>query len=556
MSLLKLPSHKPGQDGVYYLVDTSQEPLGVGGMGQVFHGVRVKEKSGERMDVAVKFLFDDLPPHAIERARREASIQIHNENLVEMLEFISLKEVTPTGAVYEHFHVVSELLHGVMLFDLLNGNLTDKEGQVIGYAQELYQKYMDNRNEFALVVMKNLLSGIMALHDKGYVHRDLDPSNVMITSDRKIKILDFGIAKQIDSLCTQDRQLTNAGAFIGKPSYAAPELVAGDVNEQNKTTDIYALGILLYQLVVGKLPFTGTTQEVLKQHMFGKMPLNEVKNKYLRNIIMKATQKAQKDRYQSAAEFRVALEQYEREIVGQADPNPTPNPNPFPNPLKKIIGACAAILLVAGIAWAVIGNRNEEEERQRIAHEQMLEQRRNELASVILDSDERTYQVDSLTGCTLKTAALITEEAYRLLANGNSDKAKEGLEMLEKVISKNYRSSSDAMMLKSILLYKDASHFTPEFQQLKSNVDSTLLLPDNVEAHELMKKVVETDGANYKALYELGCDYFAGPIRTDIEGSRDIQKALDCFYEGMEHAKSNQDSIYMELFKKRIAQLE
>ena len=56
----------------------------------------------------------------------------------------------------------------------------------------------------------------MALHDKGYIHRDLDPSNIMITSDRKIKIIDYGIAKQLSTLTTQDQQLTTAGQFMGK----------------------------------------------------------------------------------------------------------------------------------------------------------------------------------------------------------------------------------------------------------------------------------------------------------------------------------------------------
>ena len=87
---------------------------------------------------------------------------------------------------------------------------------------------------FALLVIKNILSGIMALHDKGYIHRDLDPSNIMITSDRKIKIIDYGIAKQLSTLTTQDQQLTTAGQFMGKATYASPELVVGDVVHQNE----------------------------------------------------------------------------------------------------------------------------------------------------------------------------------------------------------------------------------------------------------------------------------------------------------------------------------
>lgn len=547
MSVIKLQSPNEEEKRIYYLVDTSIEPLGVGGMGQVFRGVRVQENTGMRTDVAIKFLFDDLPDHAIERARREASIQIHNENLVEMFGFIQIDEPGENGKVYEHYHVVSELLHGVMLYDLLNGKVTDKDGETIAFAQELYQMYMDNRSAFALMIVKNILSGVMALHDKGYVHRDLDPSNIMITSDRKIKVIDFGIAKQINSLCTQDRQLTSAGAFIGKASYAAPELVLGDVANQNVTTDIYAIGIMLFQLMAGKLPFEGASHDVLKQHLNGKLPLNEIKDKDIRKIIDKATQKKQAARFQSAAEFRVAIE--------RTVPNPTPAPNPFP--IKKAIGISACILLLAGIGGIIVKNINEEKELQRkLAREEMVEARRLELENVILDSEKPGYEIDSLTGCTIKTAALITEEAQQLLLSGNLNKVKKGLEMLDKVIAKNYASSTDAMRVKSILLYEDITHFTPDLQALKSGVDSTLLNKDNVQAHELMKRVVDMDSTDYKALYELGCDYFAGPIRTNTEGSRNISEALNCFYKGLKYAVSNNDLEYMEMFKKRIGQLE
>ena len=218
---------------IHYEIDTEEKPLGVGGMGQVFKGIRVDEKTGVRIPVAIKFLFDDLPVNVIERARREASIQIHNENLVEMYGFIQIDEEIAPGKVHERYHVVSELLHGVMLYDLLKGKVTDNEGSLIPFAEELYRMYQNERREFAVFIIKNVLSGIMALHDKGYVHRDIDPSNIMITSDRKVKIIDFGIAKQMSTLNTQDQLLTTAGMFMGKAAYAAPELVLGDVSHQN-----------------------------------------------------------------------------------------------------------------------------------------------------------------------------------------------------------------------------------------------------------------------------------------------------------------------------------
>lgn len=238
-------------------------------MGQVFRGTRI-DAQGVRMEVAIKFLFDDLPQHVIERARREASIQIHNENLVEMFGFIQIDEILAPGVVHQRYHVVSELLSGVMLYDLLKGKTCDSSGVEIPFAQDLYRLYKEDAYAFALYIVKNVLSGVMALHDKGYIHRDIDPSNIMITADGKVKIIDYGIAKQLSTLNTQDQMLTTAGQFMGKATYAAPELVVGDVVHQNKTTDIYAVGILLFQLLTGHLPFDGATHEVLDMQLHKK----------------------------------------------------------------------------------------------------------------------------------------------------------------------------------------------------------------------------------------------------------------------------------------------
>lgn len=273
MSVIKIYGNKEQSAGIYYEVNTNESPLGVGGMGQVFRGVRVDNKTGMRREVAIKFLFDDLPMASIERSRREASIQISNDNLVEMLGFIEMGESDSN----KRFHVVSELLRGVMLFDLLKGKTVDNQDNVIEYAVDLLNLYNSDRAAFAILITKSILSGIMALHDNGYIHRDIDPSNVMVTSDRKIKLIDFGISKQLSTLNTEDHQLTTAGQFMGKAAYAAPELAIGDLDHQNETTDVYAIGIMLYQFMTGGLPFEGPTHEVLQMQINSKMPLHNVK---------------------------------------------------------------------------------------------------------------------------------------------------------------------------------------------------------------------------------------------------------------------------------------
>ena len=172
----------------------------------------------------------------------------------------------------------------------------------------MLQDYQNDPEHFAQIVVINVLSGLMALHDAGYIHRDIDPTNIMLTTDGHIKLIDFGIAKQMNTLTTGDKSLTVAGKFMGKPEYAAPELVLGDISHQNQTTDIYAVGILLYQCIIGHTPFEGARHEILEKQLKAKLPLGKIKNKALRNIIATACEKRQELRYQTSSQMRVALE--------------------------------------------------------------------------------------------------------------------------------------------------------------------------------------------------------------------------------------------------------
>lgn len=295
------------QQGVYYEVDSECRPLGIGGMGKVYAGICVNEQTGERRPVAIKFMYEDLPAEALERTRREASIQLRNDNLIEMLGFSETEDIMPDGSVAKHYHVASELLDGVTLADLLEGKLNDVYGNQLEYAVKLYQEYQSDSCVFAEKIVNSVLAGVLALHNAGYIHRDIDPSNIMITSDGRIKLIDFGIAKKIETLGTMDGSFTVSGQFIGKPEYAAPELAYGDVRSQNETTDIYAIGILLFQCITGHVPFKGPHHEVLEKQKNSKLPLKEIKNKRLRDIVRKATEKIQSKRYQNAAEFLTAL---------------------------------------------------------------------------------------------------------------------------------------------------------------------------------------------------------------------------------------------------------
>lgn len=310
MALYKIQGKAEKAKGIYYEFNSNDEPLGEGGMGIVYKGRCIDEHTGSSRNVAVKFVFDELRDNrqVIERARREAAIQIKHENLVEMLGFIETEDTNVLGEPIRHYHIVSELLEGVTLDNILNGKVTDRNGMVVPVAEKLYNDYKHDPVHFAIYIIKNILSGLMALHDKGYIHRDIDPTNVMVTKDGMVKLIDFGIAMQMRTLTSYDKLLTKAGLFMGKPEYAAPELVLGEINEQNQTTDVYSVGILLYQCITGHPPFEGDKADILRNQLHKNVPVRIIPDKELRKIVSKATDKSRSKRYQSAAEFRGALD--------------------------------------------------------------------------------------------------------------------------------------------------------------------------------------------------------------------------------------------------------
>jgi serine/threonine-protein kinase len=520
MSKIRLQSDTERSRGIYYEFDSSDIPLGKGGTGTVYRGLCVYEKTGQSQTVAVKFMYEGLPLDVIERARREASIWIKNENLVEMLGFIELEEKGYfKGETIKRYHVVSEYLEGVMLDDLLQGKTTSHDGTEVPYAQELYKLYINDSFHFALLVVRNILSGLMALHDAGYIHRDIDPTNIMITCDRHIKLIDFGIAKQLSMLNTQDRGLTNSGQFIGKPQYASPELVLGDVKHQNETTDIYAVGIVLFQFIVGHLPFEGPDHEVLQMQIKKPVPLNLVKQRTVRRVIAKATSKKQEQRYQSAAEFRVALDALKD--LGYSDRNQLPF-------LYKVLKNKKVWYCITGTA-AVLGLLIL---RGNLPKESIISKRETIVVPVFPPHKE-TKQVFAY------------DQAVKLLATTIT--AQQGLLLLDSLHrSGNYKAT---FLLSRLYFNKSGEYALQEVKRMKKSLSIGC---DNRKAHKLLEEAVSMNGDDYKSLYELGSDYLAGDIRTNIGNSRKLLKSYHLLSKAYAKAKENRDGLYERLIKTQL----
>ena len=223
------PGDRLGADGRYELV----ERIGSGGMGAVWRAH--DHKLG--CDRAVKVLDARYAAIAafVKRFRGEATAasRVAHPNVVAVLDV--------AGEDERPVFLVMELLEGKTLSQIVKGNGRLPWAQV--------QRYIDQ-----------IAAGLGAAHAQDVVHRDVKPGNCLVLPDGQVKILDFGIANVRD-----EARLTAAGEIIGTCSYMAPEQIRGQVD---KRSDIYALGVLTFRLLTGRVPFSHREQDkVLLAHL-------------------------------------------------------------------------------------------------------------------------------------------------------------------------------------------------------------------------------------------------------------------------------------------------
>ena len=228
-------------------------------------------------NVAVKVLRGDLASDEkfVRRFQREAlaASSLYNENIV---------EVYDVGEDNGQYYIVMEYIDGKHLKTLLKkrGKLTIPE---------------------AVDIMSQIASGLSVAHDQYLIHRDIKPQNIMILENGLVKITDFGIAMAMNST-----QLTQTNSVMGSVHYLPPEQASG--KGASLQSDIYSMGILMYELLTGKLPYHGDNAvEIALKHL--KEPLPSIRDELpsipqsVENIIIKATAKNPKNRYADAKEM-------------------------------------------------------------------------------------------------------------------------------------------------------------------------------------------------------------------------------------------------------------
>jgi serine/threonine protein kinase/Tfp pilus assembly protein PilF len=278
------------QLGKYQII----ERLGRGGMADVYKGFQ----PGLERYVAVKVMHEHLSeqPDFITRFKREAKsvAELRHPNIIQIFDFDVQDDVY------------------YMVMEYIEGGRTLKETM-----QELAAKGERLPIKITLDTMGKLSDALQYAHAQGMIHRDLKPSNVLVKSLDRPVLSDFGIARILDQ-----SQLTSSGAMVGTPAYMSPEQGRGE--QADERSDIYAMGIMLYEMLTGKPPYDADTPYgIILKHINDPIisPLQIATDlpTLIEPIVLKALAKAREDRYQSAAELKAALAKAGEQMSGRVE---------------------------------------------------------------------------------------------------------------------------------------------------------------------------------------------------------------------------------------------
>jgi len=257
-----------------YLIEAE---LGRGGMGVVY---RAHQPSLERT-VAIKVLSSDLigDPDGVRRFRLEARAvaRLNHPNIVQVYDIEEEENL---------IYLVMEFVDGESLDGLITKSVLTESR--------------------SLKIVADIADALHFAHEKGIVHRDVKPANVLMTSDGRVKVADFGLAYLID----REGGTTRTGFLVGSPNYMSPEQAMGQ--KVDRRSDIYSLGVVLFRMLTGRVPFVAeSSHAVLFMQVQQEPPdpreMNRGISLVTRGLVLKALNKKPETRFQTMAEFRDAL---------------------------------------------------------------------------------------------------------------------------------------------------------------------------------------------------------------------------------------------------------
>jgi serine/threonine-protein kinase len=293
------------------------------GMASIFRAT--DELTGKPVAIKIPHPEMDADPVFFERFHREQEIG-------EKLDHPGVMKVYPSGH-HSQVYMVMEWVNGRLLRQLMNEQ----------------KKFPSDR---AVKIALHIAAALDYIHGHGVIHRDLKPENIMVTANDHIKLIDFGVAANVGS-----RRLTfgNFSRTMGTPDYISPEQVKGKRGDAR--SDIYALGVMFYEMLTGKVPFTGPNAFVIMNDRLLNNPvppreLDPTISPQVQEIIYRALERDPAKRYPSAREFALDLEYQER--VGVTDRDELTNWKIRKQPRTRQVLFYVALALIPVVIFAIM----------------------------------------------------------------------------------------------------------------------------------------------------------------------------------------------------------